>query len=65
MTLMKAELLHGDCVDLMRAMPECSVDSGRDGSAVRVGVGRLGGWARTFAGRNAGGQAAIAYSLAR
>jgi DNA modification methylase len=27
MTLMKAELLHGDCVDLMRAMPECSVDS--------------------------------------
>jgi DNA modification methylase len=27
MTLMKAELLHGDCVDLMRAMPENSVDS--------------------------------------
>jgi DNA modification methylase len=21
------ELLHGDCVELMRAMPECSVDS--------------------------------------
>jgi 23S rRNA G2069 N7-methylase RlmK/C1962 C5-methylase RlmI len=24
---MRVELLHGDCVDLMRAMPECSVDS--------------------------------------
>jgi DNA modification methylase len=24
---MRAELLHGDCVELMRAMPECSVDS--------------------------------------
>jgi DNA modification methylase len=24
---MRVELLHGDCVDLMRAMPDCSVDS--------------------------------------
>jgi site-specific DNA-methyltransferase (adenine-specific) len=27
MTLMRVDLRHGDCVDLMRAMPECSVDS--------------------------------------
>jgi DNA modification methylase len=25
--LVRVELLHGDCVELMRAMPECSVDS--------------------------------------
>jgi DNA modification methylase len=24
---MRVDLRHGDCVELMRAMPECSVDS--------------------------------------